>query len=295
MYIDLHVTEFCNLRCKHCYLSNDYFSHNLEMDFSTYCDLIDNFKTMKHPSSKRAIILSGGECTSHSKIEDMIKYVHFKYDSRIAIVTNGFKIPELVEKEVFWKSDGISLSIDGDKQMHEWLRGNNSFEILKRALDALKGSGLCHNLHMTIHKGNLHTIKKVCDFAKQYDIGYVGASFFHPIQKSFLEPVTLEEYWGAVEELQKNFPNHNYNEDIPCYTTNKCHAGIHSIAVLPDGTYWDCTKIQTQIGKYPDKIENSLYKYFLLNNKYNNPREMCMKCYKGKIYISESIKKGRVK
>lgn len=59
-YIQWHITERCNLRCKHCYQDNSYI--NNELDFNSLCNILDSYiKTLKIWKIRGSISITGGE------------------------------------------------------------------------------------------------------------------------------------------------------------------------------------------------------------------------------------------
>jgi len=279
LFIDLHVTERCNLRCKHCYLDEEYFENGKQMSFDMYTSLVDKLYTMEHKDDHRKVYLSGGECTTHPRIGDMIKYIHYKYNDSIAMVTNGYKIPELLKGTALTPDDGLSISLDGNKEVHNWVRGDGSFQQVKEALKALQNHNHHnYNLHLTVHQKNIDQVEEVCEFGKKYGAGMVGINFFQPVrgEEHPFDSVSLDQYWDAVETAKEYFGHKKYR--TPCYV-NGCHAGIDALAILPDGTYWDCARNQKELGKYPEDFEKAIYRNLLELYGKRDSRETCMKGY----------------
>jgi hypothetical protein len=54
-----------------------------------------------------------------------------------------------------------------------------------------------------------------------------------------------------------------------------CIARILGLSVLPDGTYWDCSRHQKVVGKYPQPIEEVLLWDKIKMGTPVNPFETC--------------------
>jgi MoaA/NifB/PqqE/SkfB family radical SAM enzyme len=282
MFLDIHVTERCNLRCKHCYLNSEFFEEGREMSFEMFTNLVDDLFSMNHRDDFRDVYLSGGECTTHPRIADMMKYIHYKYDSKVGIVTNGYKIPELLEQNAFRRDEAISISVDGNREVHNWVRGEGSFEKVERALRALqKHKKVGYNLHLTVHQKNIDQVREVCEFGKMHGVGTVGINFFQPVrgEEHPFDSVTVEQFREAQDIAAEYFGDKVKKE--PCYL-NGCHAGIGGLAVLPDGTYWDCARNQKELGQYPEKLETAIYRNLLDLYGRQDSRNTCMKHYYNK-------------
>lgn len=268
MFFDLHLTSRCNLSCKHCYLDEE----PSDMSYDMFTSIIDNIFALEHPIKERGIIFSGGEPTMHSMISEFITYVHDEYNQHIKMPTNGFRIPELVDSGIFHSDDGIQISVDGNKQTHDWLRGEGSYDQALKALDALDNANIKHGIHFTVHQENVNSIYDVMDVAKNTNCDWMNVNWYHDINYSVLKPVSRE-----VFEILRNGVGLIYGKPPELCYFNGCIAGILGMSVLPDGTYWDCSRSQKVLGHYPQKIEKCLYWQNINNKQMINPVLTCMK------------------
>jgi hypothetical protein len=98
------------------------------------------------------------------------------------------------------------------------------------------------------------------------DIGVdVYLNYYHSVDdnKRDLGMLPRQEF---IEYLEAN------GNEYKCYLGN-CVAGVMGCMVMPDGTYYDCSRNMNQLGKYPQKIEDVL----LTGKGYRNPYSTCMK------------------
>lgn len=276
MFLDMHLTSKCNLRCKHCYLSNNYKDKEIEMPFEMFMKITDEFMSIQ-PDMRKTYLLSGGEVTTYPHIKEAIDYVHKKYNKGVTIASNGYKVKSLLAKASLGKKDRVQLSLDGDKIMHNWLRGKNYKTVIK-ALEALKKEEIQHTIHMTIHSANAHTIPHAIKIAKKYDALNLSLNYYHDNGNELLDQVSIEDFLAADKHLSKYY---NTMGDKRCYLKG-CVGGKSGLSVLPDGTYWDCSRNQKIIGKYPEKLLD------VLNNKKSiSPEETCMKNKKEEVIVYE--------
>ncbi len=253
MFLDLHVTTNCNLHCKHCYLSNEHRKIG-DMPFDIVVDIIDDYMNLDHPVRPRGIILSGGEASMHPEIKEIIKWVHREH-GHVRMSSNGFKIPEIID--VFDNHDGIQISLDGNEQHHDWLRGKGSYDIAIEALRALAQAGVHHSIMFTAHAYNtrhLAIFKHVLAMARMLGCAGIHVNEYHTIQNRGVHPCDIDiqkKLWKLVEK--HGFPACKQN----CYHQG-CIGGVLGCSVLPDGTYWDCSRHQTILGKYPQMLSEVL-------------------------------------
>lgn len=97
-YIEVHITDHCNLNCKSCAAFSPFAPEN-------FTDIEQFKKDMKELSEKidiENIRLLGGEPLLHKQINEFIKITRKCFPaSYISIVTNGILLPSM--KEDFWQ------------------------------------------------------------------------------------------------------------------------------------------------------------------------------------------------
>jgi len=145
------VTNRCNLRCRHCF-----YPINTEPKELTL-DEITNF-TNKNRFSQ--IILTGGEPFLRNDIIDIAK-IFLNKGCRINIDTNG-TFPERVGafiKEI--PSAVFQISIDGNEELHDKIRGNGSYKKAMETLDILRAYKIRTIISTSLNKLNYRSIPKV--------------------------------------------------------------------------------------------------------------------------------------
>lgn len=124
------VTSECNLRCKHCYYSDNaskYYSNN-DLSSNEAMNLIEALGHLNICHVK----VSGGEPFLRKDILEILKKLKSKNFS-LAIQTNATLIDKNLAKEIAEilvpKVDIVQVSIDGaNKDTHELTRGKNTFD-----------------------------------------------------------------------------------------------------------------------------------------------------------------------
>jgi MoaA/NifB/PqqE/SkfB family radical SAM enzyme len=132
------LTHRCNLRCKMCgqwgengatkLLSGEEI--NRELDIKDYKDLIDGLSGFKP-----AITLFGGEPLLYKNAPELIAYVNAK-GIHCLMITNGSLVFETASKLVESGLDELNVSIDGNREMHDTIRGIPG--IFDKIVDGLK-------------------------------------------------------------------------------------------------------------------------------------------------------------
>ena len=126
----IYLTEDCNIRCKHCFLSAGKEKHSLPVDVIE--KYLVEYASIK-PSGK--VLLTGGEPFLHPDLDRIIETGH-NAGLKISVNTNG----TLLTREWIGKNGamlhGLQISIDGfSPDMHDSIRGAGSFVKSWRAVD----------------------------------------------------------------------------------------------------------------------------------------------------------------
>ncbi len=124
-YLELQVTDRCNLACRHCYLGK---SKKRDLDAGTMESVFKQFEVMQG----LRMIISGGEPLMHPefwKINEMLKGRSF----RSILLTNGTL---LTKDNIGTINVGeYQISVDGLQESHDAFRGKGTF---KKAMDAVE-------------------------------------------------------------------------------------------------------------------------------------------------------------
>lgn len=185
-YLELQITNRCNIRCKHCYINiptlpsnsfitkegyrgfkkekKGYFDKNFsELSVKQIYNILKEFEYMQG----LRVLITGGEPLIHSKFVEINEMLP-EFSIRKVLFTNGVLLNK--EKIKNLKVNEIQISIDGLKNAHDSLRGTGSF---KKAMNAVR-LALNHNFHVSIatmiHPGNIEDLDKMEKLFKKIGI-----------------------------------------------------------------------------------------------------------------------------
>ncbi|MBU0667383.1 MAG: radical SAM protein [Nanoarchaeota archaeon] len=172
------ITNKCNLRCMMCDIPKvkDY----LQIPTIKIKDLIDNLKEIKCKN----IVFSGGEPLTHKDIFELIEFANQR-GLKVCITSNGILInKETAKKLALAGIDVINISIDGNKETHEKLRGKNTFEKAVNGLKNLNKVDVETTIATIVCKQNYKELLSVIKLAK--DVGATTVRF-QPFSEDFLD------------------------------------------------------------------------------------------------------------
>ena len=122
--ICIELSKLCNLSCDYCRSESSPFQKQ-KIDF----DSLVNFLSKMKKKGNWRISLTGGEPTLWENLPKLIKHIHdLEFDC--CITTNGFSSESFISKlsQKHLCKATIKVSLDGNKDIHNSLRGKNSFE-----------------------------------------------------------------------------------------------------------------------------------------------------------------------
>lgn len=214
------LTDKCNLSCKHCAVNN------ITSVIYPYAQIQEEMRKL-FKSGVRILFFCGGEtclwCDGDKTVNDLIieaKEIGFLF---VIIVTNGTYPLD------FPQADLILLSLDGDKEIHDLIRGETFDTIMRNVRSATTKKIV---FYMAINQLNKEEIPKVCRIARKEDnVMAISFNFHTPYTGTeYLALSAAEKDWCCkvistmikehvpVFNLQSAFPYivHN-NFPTPCY------------------------------------------------------------------------------
>ncbi|MDX1441084.1 MAG: radical SAM protein [Nitrosopumilaceae archaeon] len=194
LYASADIINVCNLHCTHCY----WWLNRKENDDLT----VEDWKKIIEEKFKKKhvfiVTLVGGEPLMRP---DLVELFVKEFPKRACLVTNGtYPLPYFKDIYFYW------ISIDGDKETHDKIRGIGSWEkTRKNVIDYVEKNGPKAWkdiwITMTINSLNYKTINKVIDDWKDYS-NKIGFQFHTPFVKN--DPLWLpfgDERNKVIDEI----------------------------------------------------------------------------------------------
>jgi MoaA/NifB/PqqE/SkfB family radical SAM enzyme len=299
-YIQWHIIDRCNLRCKHCYQDN--FSSKRELDIYGLREVADNLiSTMEKWGAKLDIAITGGEPLLKKEIFELISYLNNSNSiGNLSIITNGTILSDFLEElEKFKKLKEIKISLDGvSDETNDWIRGKGTFSEAMENVRKAKGRKIPLILMFTVMKNNLADIESLPEFAKEKGFkGLIIERFFPLGTGKNIEDNVLSgnEFLNVWLTILEKFGYSAKKEELIKFRAIKvlffkervkifgseCIVGKDGIAILPDGTVLPCRRFHLPIGNL---LKKSLFEIWreseVLNllRKKSNLKGICGKC-----------------
>ena len=144
-YLELQITDKCNLKCKHCYISA---GSNKELSIRDTKSLLDEFEAMQG----LRLLITGGEPLMHGKFKAFNSLLP-QYNFRKILFTNGLLLDKTLLKAL--NVDEIQFSVDGMEHGHDSLRGKGTYRLVRQRMAGALEAGLTVSAATMVHTENL--------------------------------------------------------------------------------------------------------------------------------------------
>ena len=187
--IQWHITDQCNLRCRHCY-SEGFDTAELPLEklrelLNGFVEFIESWRHGKHFPSKfvpAKLTITGGEPFLRADFFELLQEVAtLKSLFRFAILTNGILIDRVCAKRLAkLKPHYVQVSIDGLKEAHEAIRGPGSYNPALEGIKHLVQAGIPTSISFTAQRRNLGEFTNVAKLGIQLGVIRVWADRMIP-------------------------------------------------------------------------------------------------------------------
>ncbi len=144
-YLELQITDRCNLKCRHCYIAEKGKHELAPADIEK---ILQEFEMMQG----LRLLITGGEPLMHSSFKDINRMLP-PFSFRKVLLTNGI----MLKKEILeiLNVHEIQISIDGLEGSHDLLRGKGTFRAALEAAENCLAKGFAVSVSTMVHPANL--------------------------------------------------------------------------------------------------------------------------------------------
>lgn len=220
-----------------------------------------------------------------NNIREYIEVALLKVD-KLLLLTNGTLIDESFAKYLTGKDKiRVQVSLDGIKEVHDSIRGENSFELAIRGIRLLSGNHIPTSVACTIHQDNYKLIGEIIKVADEAGADRIWFDRYVPCGNA--RPLGTREFIEAMTYLAAERGNHRievgYNRALQFLFDSvgayKCSALSKAVTILPDKTVLPCRRMPIPIGNLgKDTLVDIYANNSTLLEVLNNPPEQCKGC-----------------
>ena len=274
-YIQWHITNLCNLRCKHCY--QDDFSKKSDLDWQGLKRVSDHLLTTIRDWDRTACIhLTGGEPLLKPELFPLLNHLdQHSMVEELGIITNGLPIDREMMRRLsdFPKLKKIKISLDGgDAETNDSIRQKETFDKVMQNLPLIKETERFEILLMfTAMKRNLRSLPYLFKLCQDMGIDGLIIERFIPLGRGreVMDEVLSKEEWKemtgmlsdfiSAEEEDSFFPYQafqiSFGGEEPELLGAPCVVGVDGLCIMPEGSVFPCRRFPISIGNL---LETSL-------------------------------------
>ena len=227
------VTDRCNLKCKHCSVNN------ITSIMHPYAQIKKEMQTL-YDMGTRILFFCGGETflwrDGDLTVRDLVIEAKRMGFMIVNVVTNGTQPINLPE------ADLILLSLDGDRERHNAIRGNTFDTIMENVKNAT-ANNIC--FYMAINQINKEAVQDVCQIAKDTkNVRAVSFNFHTPYPDTrnlFLSKEEKQKIADTISQMMdKGYPIFNLKTSLPYLVNNSFPTPCYQCLVIEDGKISVC-------------------------------------------------------
>ncbi|WP_203471582.1 radical SAM protein [Dissulfurispira thermophila] len=241
-YLELQITDKCNLRCRHCYIGKPISNELSIYEIKTVLDEFEEMQGLR-------LLITGGEPLIHSHFDE-INFLLPEYNFRKILFTNGLLLNPKILKGL--NVDEIQFSVDGMENGHESIRGKGTYKVVMQKIYEAINAGITVSIATMIHARNLDEFDEMDKLFRK--IGIKDWTVDVPCVSGNLE---LNPIFSVPPKIAGRYLNYGFSsglhgggEGFAC--------GLHLMSVLANGNICKCAFYShTPVGNINEGLRRS--------------------------------------
>lgn len=269
-FIQWHLTENCNLRCRHCYQGERGIEEMSLLEIKTtvaeVSAMLSDWSETYDISFSPSINITGGEPFLRKDLFAILAEIK-KYGIDAYLLSNGTLITRERAKVIHELGvKGVQVSIEGPEETHDAIRGKGSFALSVGGIENLVDAGVSVTLNVTLSDLNAGEVKKIVAFASHVGARRVGFSRLVPTGRGrallshTLAPEKVKELYESLLDLRikgldivtgdpvASQMKVKPDGDAGNIAVSGCAAGVSGLTILPNGSVTPCRRLPVSIG-----------------------------------------------
>jgi selenobiotic family peptide radical SAM maturase len=284
-----HITQACDLHCRHCYDRSDRSPLPLEAALRTLAEL-DRFCRRMHVNGQ--VSFTGGNPLLYPHFNEVYREAS-RSGFTLGILGNPSPPARIHELLQIQKPAFYQISLEGLEAHNDYMRGKGHFRRSLQFLDELRSLGIYSMVMLTLTRENMDQVLPLADilegradhfsFNRLSAVGE-GATLALPSRedfKAFLEAYEAEArhrpFLGLKDNLFNIVRGENGGERLGGCTGYGCGAAFNFMALLADGEVHACRKFPSLIGNLNTDTLSDIYTSGLAR-RYREGPEACRGC-----------------
>lgn len=284
-----HITQACDLHCRHCYDRGHYKALSLPQEIA----ILDDFTEFCASHNVHGqVTFTGGNPLLHPHFEKLYEETSQRGLS-IAILGNPASREQLERLTAIQPLAFYQVSLEGLEEHNDYMRGEGHFKRVLAFLDLLREMKIYSMVMLTLTKANMEQVIPLAEILRnrvdlftfnRLSLVGEGANLITVDPERF--PDFLKAYSAEVESnpclgIKDNLLNIIFHEQQKSLfggcTGYGCGAAFNFMAVLADGAVHACRKFPSHLGSLMDQSLTEIYDSAAAK-RYRNGAEECRDC-----------------
>ena len=275
--IQWHLTERCNLRCRHCYQTGasgpELSFDEVRQGIDEIGEMLDTWAASYALSLSPSFNITGGEPLLRQDLFAVLRELQVRGYPAF-LLTNGTLVGRRTADELKDAGvQGVQVSIEGCEEVHDSIRGTGSYDRATNGVAHLLDAGLAVTLNVTLSRLNAGAMQNVVRLASHLGVQRLGFSRIVPVgrgQEFVSQMLPAEEVRDLYESLfsldiagleivtgdpvashlrsdraEGKGSGKEEARGVPC---GGCSAGVAGLTFLADGTIVPCRRMPIPLG-----------------------------------------------
>ncbi|MEE4164592.1 MAG: thio(seleno)oxazole modification radical SAM maturase SbtM [Desulfocapsaceae bacterium] len=266
-----HITQTCDLNCRHCYDRSDREVLQLDQAIRILDDLYD-FCRQHHVFTQ--VSFTGGNPVLYPYFYQLYQEAADR-GFLVAVLGNPVSRRQIEEMIAIQKPAFYQVSLEGLQEHNDYMRGTGHFNRVMNFLDLLKEMGVYSMVMLTLTYDNmgevielakslhgrvdLFTFNRLAMIGEGVDLVSVRPSDYSNFLERYIEASAANPHMS----LKDNFFNLVLHEKKKTYTGGctgfGCGAAFNFVSLLADGEVHACRKLHSPIGNIAQQSFAQIY------------------------------------
>ena len=284
-----HITQVCDLHCRHCYDRNQYESLTLEQETGILDDLAD-FCSSHNVHGQ--VTFTGGNPLLHPNFEKLYREAADR-GFTLAILGNPTSREQIERLQAIQPLAFYQVSLEGLEEHNDYMRGRGHFKNILAFLDILRELGIFSMVMLTLTRDNMDQVLPLAEILRAKTdlftfnrLSLVGEGANLVTVDAGKYPGFLKAYNDAVDTnpclgIKDNLLNILYHKQKrPMFggcTGFGCGAAFNFITILADGSVHACRKFPSPLGNILDNSLSEIY-HTKAADQYRRGADECKEC-----------------
>jgi len=285
-----HITQKCDLHCRHCYDRSRRREMRLEEGIKVLDDL---YAFCREKFVYGQVTFTGGNPLLYPDFLELYKEAANR-GFLTAILGNPAPRAQIEEILNIRKPQFYQVSLEGMRAHNDYIRGKKHFDRVVFFLQLLKELNIYSMVMLTLTRENQNQVLELADFLRDKVDRFNFNRLSMVGEGAALVSVDIETYRDFLEEylqaaknnpimgLKDNFFNliqhqNNKTEFYGGCAGHGCGAAFNFVSLLPDGRIDACRKFDSPMGNIFDKSLSEIY-HGSQGERYRNGPSACNNC-----------------